>query len=81
MGTTSGGIDPPESNPKSKEIEGSKNIEASKKVSYASLLKNEVTGNVVNQILPKPVVMLHGEPSITWNKKSDCTREFTIRGY
>lgn len=66
MASTSGGTNPLESNLEIMEIEGSMDKEASKKVSYGSLLKNKVSENVVRKILPKPVVMLHGEPSITW---------------
>lgn len=65
MATTSSGTNPSKSNPKCKEIERSTKVEESKEISYESLLKNKASDIVVSKIIPKLVIMLHGEPSIT----------------
>ncbi|KAF3646704.1 hypothetical protein FXO38_19027 [Capsicum annuum] len=77
MDTTSGGNNPPESTHTTNEIDGNKEIDVLKKASYASLFKDKVKDNVVSKVFPKQVVILNGEPSMTW--KSSEIRDLIIQ--
>ncbi|KAF3680864.1 hypothetical protein FXO37_03130 [Capsicum annuum] len=58
------GADPPDESMKHKHVEGEKQQCVAPK--YADLLKNKLYVHDNNKVPPKPVIMVQGEPIVTW---------------
>lgn len=68
MATAFGGSDPPKNNQKMKNVEESNDTQevSPKKMNYANLLKPKCSTCNVERVAPKSLMMIHGEPNITW---------------
>lgn len=64
MATSSGGADPLDESTNKKKLEREKQQSMAPK--YADLLRNKPYVRDNNKVPPKPVTMVHGEPTLIW---------------